>query len=238
MLLYYIRHGDPIYNPDSLTPLGLRQAEAVGKRLAMHGIDEIYSSPSIRAMQTATPLSEMLKKPITKLDWCNESLVWKEFTVTNKDGITDWMFRDKSVKEKFVKKSVLQLGNDWYKDPFFEEKVGDGVVRVNTQLDKFLSEFGYHHDREKGVYRTENPSEKRIAIFAHEGFSKIFFSSILDIPYPIFSIRFNISHSSVTIINFPVLDKNEVIPQVLQYSNDSHLYKEGLPTKYNNGISL
>lgn len=24
MLLFYLRHGDPIYNPDSLTPLGMR----------------------------------------------------------------------------------------------------------------------------------------------------------------------------------------------------------------------
>lgn len=37
MLFYYIRHGDPIYDPDSLTPLGKRQAEALGKRLATHG---------------------------------------------------------------------------------------------------------------------------------------------------------------------------------------------------------
>lgn len=35
MLFFYIRHGDPIYNPDSLTPLGRRQAEALGKRLAV-----------------------------------------------------------------------------------------------------------------------------------------------------------------------------------------------------------
>ena len=46
MLLFYIRHGDPIYNPDSLTPLGHRQAEAVAKRLALYGIDEIYASSS------------------------------------------------------------------------------------------------------------------------------------------------------------------------------------------------
>ena len=31
MKLYLVRHGDPIYNPDSLTPLGERQAEAVSK---------------------------------------------------------------------------------------------------------------------------------------------------------------------------------------------------------------
>ena len=29
MLFYYVRHGDPIYTPDSLTELGHRQAEAV-----------------------------------------------------------------------------------------------------------------------------------------------------------------------------------------------------------------
>ena len=61
MLLYYVRHGDPIYNPDQLTPLGQRQAEAIGKRLAVHGIDKIYSSTSTRAYQTALPLAEMLK---------------------------------------------------------------------------------------------------------------------------------------------------------------------------------
>lgn len=237
MLIYYIRHGDPIYNPDSLTPLGLRQAEAVGKRLALHGIDEIYSSPSIRAMQTATPLSEIINKPITTLDWCNEHLAWEEFTV-NKDGGKNWMFRDANTREKFTEKSILELRNDWYKDPFFDEKVGKGVNRVNTELDKFLASQGYIHDRERGVYRVEKHNEKRIAIFAHQGFSMIFFSSLLDIPYPIFSTRFNISHSCVSVINFSSSNRTEIFPELLQHSNDSHLYKEGLPTKYNNGIYL
>ncbi len=35
MLLFYIQHGDPVYDPDSLTPLGFRQAETVAKRLAL-----------------------------------------------------------------------------------------------------------------------------------------------------------------------------------------------------------
>ena len=53
MLLFYIRHGDPVYDPDSLTPLGARQAEALAKRLARHGLDRIYASSSNRAMLTA-----------------------------------------------------------------------------------------------------------------------------------------------------------------------------------------
>ena len=56
MLIYYIRHGDPVYDPDQLTPLGEQQAAAVANRLALFGVDEIYSSTSNRAIQTAKPL--------------------------------------------------------------------------------------------------------------------------------------------------------------------------------------
>jgi len=67
MILYYVRHGDPTYRPDELTPLGLRQAEAVGRRIAQHGIDRVYSSTSTRAYQTAKPLAEILKKEIVQM---------------------------------------------------------------------------------------------------------------------------------------------------------------------------
>ena len=238
MVIYYIRHGDPIYQPDSLTPLGFRQAEVVAKRLALHGVDEIYSSPSVRAMQTATPLSEILKKPISTLDWCDEALAWEEFTVTRKDGSKNWMFWEDSVRDKFTEKSILDLRNNWYKDPFFDKKVGEGVCRVDTALDEFLKGYGFIHDRERGVYKVEKMSHKRIAIFAHQGFSMIFFSSLLDIPYPVFSTHFDISHSCVSLINFPDSHKDYIVPKMLQHSNDSHLYKESLPTRYNNGFAI
>ena len=60
MLLYYVRHGDPIYEPDSLTELGHKQAAALAKRFSLYGLDEVYSSPSIRARQTAQPTCEAL----------------------------------------------------------------------------------------------------------------------------------------------------------------------------------
>ena len=71
MLLYYVRHGDPIYDPDSLTPLGMEQAAAVARRLAKFGVDEIYSSPSTRAMQTGSYTCEATGKPMQILDFLN-----------------------------------------------------------------------------------------------------------------------------------------------------------------------
>ncbi len=237
MILYYIRHGDPIYNPDSLTELGKRQAEAVAKRLSLHGIDEIYSSTSARAKQTAQPLSEILKLPITELEWCNEGHAWGEFTVKENDGRLNWMFSNDDVRKAFREKEVLALGNEWYKHPFFDKKVGDGVKRINTEIDNFMKSFGYVHDRENGVYKVTQKCEKRIALFAHQGFAMAFFSGLLDIPYPIFSTHFDISHSSMSVIHFSD-NGNETVPKVLELSNDSHLYKEGLPTKYCNSFYI
>ena len=46
MIFFYIRHGDPIYNPDSLTPLGMRQADAIAKRLSLYGKNQEQNKPS------------------------------------------------------------------------------------------------------------------------------------------------------------------------------------------------
>lgn len=67
MLLYIIRHGDPIYAPDSLTPKGHLQAAALAKRLAVHGLDKIFASPLVRAQQTAKPTLRAAGLGIAKL---------------------------------------------------------------------------------------------------------------------------------------------------------------------------
>ena len=79
MLLFYVRHGDPIYNPDSLTDLGHEQAKALAKRLMLFGVDEIYASTSVRATQTAMPTAKLLKKEIHPCDWAQESVAFPGF---------------------------------------------------------------------------------------------------------------------------------------------------------------
>ena len=72
MLFYFIRHGDPIYEPDSLTELGKKQATALAERLFLEDIDEIYCSTSNRAIMTAEPLMKMLNKRDTLFSWAHE----------------------------------------------------------------------------------------------------------------------------------------------------------------------
>ena len=238
MLLYYVRHGDPVYVPDSLTPLGKRQAEAISKRFAVYGLDEIYSSPLIRALETARPTCEVLKKEAVILDWCNEEVAYGYMSVPTENGKGDWCYQDHPTKELFMNADVRALGRKWYTHPAFAEtRFGEGIERMERETDKFLLSLGYRHDRERGGYIAENPNEKRIGLFAHEGIGKLFLSAVLDIPYNEICTKFGMEHTGMTVIKFADVN-GFCIPEVLQLSNDSHLYREGVGTKYNNRIPI
>ena len=234
MILYYVRHGDPIYNPNQLTPLGERQAEAVAKRLAVHGIDKIYSSPSKRARQTAQPLCEITKQEAVILDWTDEDLLYRDLAKLDTDGLRHWCWRHSTCRLDLNREDVRALGRRWYNHPLFENTdFGKGIERMQQEVDAFLSGLGYRHDLENSCYYAEKENDQRIALFAHEGVGAAFLSCLLDIPYPIFATHFDMTHTGVTAIGF-VGQNGIVLPRVMTFSNDSHLYKEGLPTKHQN----
>ena len=237
MLLFFLRHADPIYSPDQLTPLGHRQADALAKRLSAYGLDRIFCSTSNRAVQTAQPTCDLLKMDMTMLDWCNEGHVWNELTAYDEQkGHVTWCFYHQPTVRQMISPEVRALGREWYKHSTFEgTRFGEGMARVQRECDAFMLSLGYRHDYAACAYVAERPSDERVALFAHHGFGVAFLSCLLDIPYPEMALRFDIGHSSMTVVDFTEKE-GLVIPKVLQLSNDSHLWREGLPTKYQNRI--
>ena len=232
MLLYYVRHGDPIYTPDSLTPLGERQAEAIGRRLAQNGVDRVFTSTSTRAKQTAKPLCEMKKLTPVELDFANEGHAWREMTVKLSDGRPCWMYQHKKTCHLMVSPEVFALGQRWFDHPAFAGRGYDGgIARINEGTDALLASLGYEHDREKRMYRAVRPSAEKVALFAHEGFGSLFLPSLLDIPYPQFAPYYTMMHTGLTVIDFPD-EEGFVIPHIRTLSNDGHLYEDRLPYLY------
>jgi 2,3-bisphosphoglycerate-dependent phosphoglycerate mutase len=94
VLLFLIRHGESLYNIEGriqgqsdveLSPLGLRQADAIAEFLAGASIDAVYSSPLRRAMQTAQPVAAPLGLSVQADDRLKElnagvfqGLLWNE----------------------------------------------------------------------------------------------------------------------------------------------------------------
>ena len=238
MLLFYIRHGDPIYNPDSLTPRGQRQAEALAKRFGVYGLDRIFTSDSTRAVLTAKPTCELLGLPHTECPWANEGRAWDNMCVIYESGHREYVFEDPAMRELFVSNEMVALGYDWgTHEAFRDSTIPTCVAAVQQDTDAFLASLGYRRDPARHVYIAENPTEERVALFAHQAIGTAILSGILDMPYPQYCTRFDMGHTGVTAIEFR--EKNGiVIPRVLQLSNDSHLYREGLPTVYQNRLPL
>lgn len=240
MLLFYIRHGDPIYDPDQLTPLGKRQAESVAKRLALFGIDNVFSSDSIRAQETAQPTCELLGLEKTILPEFHESLAFADLSVCREEsGKKVWPWSHPEVRRLFLSREVRSLGDRFYEHPALRryKDFGAALERMNKATDDFLSSLGYHHDPEAGRYTvtSENPNE-RIALFAHEGVAKLMLSRILDIPFPLYAINFEMEHSGMTVIEFRTWKDGTTSARVLTLSNDSHLYRDGLPLDYKHSV--
>lgn len=236
MLLYVIRHGDPIYSPDSLTPKGRRQAEAVAKRLAVHGLDQIFCSPLGRAQETAKPTAELLGLDIQTEPWTSENLVWHEFTYMDSNGRKRWLFSMPNYKFK-TEQNRFRNGDwrecDCLQNLFDAEHCYDRLI---PESDAFLSKLGY--EREGSIYKILRPSNERIALFCHEGFTMCWFPHLLGIPPHLFWSNFSLSHSGVNIIEFENYESGFTAPRCLCWSDLSHIYAERLPLQHKNKIEI
>ena len=235
MLLYIIRHGDPIYHPDSLTPRGQLQAQALAKRLARYGVDELYASPLIRAQQTAAPTAVLLNQPVEILDWTSEAAAWDDFSV-EENGRRCWIFHS-SRRVRLREATIRARGLRWYEDPLFADTRAEaGYHRILDASDAFLAAHGYDHDRLNCRYIARTPNDRRVAVFCHQGFGLSWLGAMLDIPLPVTWANMDFGHTGMTVVEFRADDAGLCVPKLLTLSNDAHLYAEGLPTMYQNRI--
>ena len=234
MLLYIVRHGDPIYEPDSLTELGKLQEKALVKRFSVYGLDRVYTSPLERAKMTAAPTCEALGITPEVLDWTSENLTFDDFSVPCPGGGRTWSFG--SVRNTVYKNSESDwLGEKWYEAfPFCNCNAKAGFERIQRGSDAFLSSLGY--TRDGMIYRIDRPSEEKVAVFCHYGTGTTWIAHLLGLTPPAVWSTFLINHSSLTVFRFPNDKEGFISPMCLALSDCSHLYEAGLPMKYENWI--
>ena len=234
MLLYIIRHGDPDYKNDCLTAKGKREAEAVARRMCQVRPDKIYTSPMGRAIETAMPTCELLRKDYEILEWARE---------VEDDRLTE--FPDG------VKKSVTYVPNFYYRteknlnlgvneafnaDGFSTSNMKNAYDIITNGGRELLKKHGYVE--ENGIYRIENPSEEKIALFCHSCMGRTLISHLLHIPIHIMWSSFSYSFTGVTVIHFQNHKEGFTAPQCLSYCDLGHLYEDRQGLCYDNRVDI
>lgn len=129
MDLYIIRHGESQGNigldmeDPKLTELGKKQADLLALRLRNIKFDAILSSPLERAIQTATPLSELQNTPITIMD-----NLYEVGTFGN-ESLEDVQIRAKNVvaeiREKYGdKENIIAFAHGTFNNHFIKAACG------------------------------------------------------------------------------------------------------------------
>lgn len=234
MLLYIVRHGDPIYETDSLTDRGKFQAEAVGKRMFDAKIDKIFSSPMGRAKETAEPACRLLGLEKNIEEWTHE---------IGDEKLTP--FPDGKMKSITLVQNTYYLENGNIDLPYDRTYECSGINQSNMEsavkyIEKngkeFLERLGYRE--ENGVYRILRNNEEKVALFCHAAFSRAWLSVLLHIPLHIMWSSFQYTHTGVTVVEFQNNENGITAPRCLCYSDVSHLYASGLDLLYDNRVEI
>ena len=231
MHLVFIRHGEPDYSVDSLTPAGFREAEALAARVAgwKGRVTACYRSPLGRAQRTSEPSLAALGMEAETLPWM------AEFTVRHHDRpdgsrhcvtwdlLPAWRSRQPKLAEP----------EGWVRAEPYPASIADEVVprweEVKTGVDAVLARHGYV--REGGVYRVapDVPRDGCLLFFCHHGLACVSIGHILGIAPPQLLDGFFLPPASVTVLYSEEREPGIAAFRCQCMGDTSHLREAGLP---------
>ncbi len=224
MRLYIIRHADPDYSIDSLTPAGHLEAAALADRLAVLGLDEIYSSPLGRAKATARYTCDLLGMEPVVLEWTRELARW-HVDVTDVHGPATCAWDCHAHDVRAIQPPMTT--GDWHqRSPFDNPLFLEGYRKIRQESDRWLEGKGYR--RLNGSYEVTQSSRRKIAVFCHGGFGLTWLAHLLEIPLPLMWAGFFLYPSSVTTILFDERPAGFATPRCVGMADVSHLFAKGL----------
>lgn len=196
MRILFVRHGEPDYARDCLTPLGEEQAGAAAARLRDEGIEAIYTSPMGRARQTAEETAKILGLEPIVLDFMHE-IHWgsADGTPVFADG-HPWHIADEMASQGW---DLTDRG--WKSHPFFvHNRAVAEVEKVERGIDGWLASLGY--EREGAYYRCvrEDEEQHTVALFSHGGSSSAAMGRILNLPFPYMCAVLHLPFTGITVI--------------------------------------
>lgn len=236
MRLFFIRHGDPDYENDTLTQKGIREAECLSNYIHNLGIDKAYQSPLGRARKTAEYSLEKLGMEADTLDWLKEfpALYDPNLLPDANDAYRTELTKD-SESGSYNKRIVWDIlpsyfavhpelfGRDSWRNCRLVENSNMIEVydRVRKSFLELLAEYGY--EKSGDVFRVEKGNDKKLAFFCHFGITSVLMSVLFNIS-PFVPLQFMaMAPTSVTEIVTEERENKIAIFRALRIGDITHL---------------
>lgn len=221
MKILIVRHADPDYSIDSLTPTGWREAELLSDRLTKLEVKDFYVSPLGRAKATASLTLKKLGREATEHQWLREFAPRIHRPDREEPIIAwDWLPADwTAVPEHFDREAWCRT------DIMCEAGVDLEYQWVITGLDELLAHHGYQ--REKGYYRVTAANRDTIVLFCHFGVECVLLSRLLNISPMQLWHGACAAPSSVTTVVTEERRQGIASFRMISFGDTAHLYAAG-----------
>jgi probable phosphoglycerate mutase len=221
MKLLIIRHADPDYSIDSLTPTGWKEAELLSHRISKLDVKAFYTSPLGRAKDTASLSLQKMNREATVCPWLREF----DRAISRPDADKriipwDWLPADWTAVPEHFDRDL------WHTTDIMQ----DGHVKeeydwVTSELDKLLATHGY--ERNGNYYNAINANNDTIVFFCHFGLECVLLSHLLNISPMQLWHGTCAAPSSVTTLVTEERRKGVAYFRMSSFGDISHLYAGG-----------
>lgn len=223
MRILLIRHAEPDYSIDSLTPKGRVEAELLSRRLIRYNILDFYVSPLGRARDTAAYTLEKLHREAEVLPWLQEFRGRFPDPETGRMRIA-WDLMPRVWSDY---PGVFDI-RTWVDNPVYDHGNVREIWRETTEgADALMARYGFRKDGP--VWRGKKNAENTIALFCHFGISMAFLAYLMDISPMILWHRTLTFPSSVTEVVTEERVPGEVSFRMTRLGDISHLETSGEP---------
>lgn len=227
MKLIIIRHGDPIYETDSLTEKGQKEALLVADRMRKENISAVYCSPLGRARLTAKPTLDGISVKAEYVEWLQEFDYSKIDLPYLNEKHHCW-----DIMPDFISENPdIYLTDKWKNVDFIKcNDIAKYYDKVCADFDSMLAKHGY--TRNGCCYKAERPNHDTVVLFCHFGVTAVLVSHLLSCsPYSILQNCVTLP-TSVTTFFTEERNKGTAIFRCCGFGDISHLYAANEPAAF------
>lgn len=221
MKLLIVRHGDPDYSIDSLTPTGWKEAELLSHRLKQLDVKAFYCSPMGRAKDTASFTLKAMNRTAEEKIWLREFTVrMRKPNETRYTPLWDWL------PEIWTGEPLFYDADNWFRSELYAGLPVEEEYRwVTGSFDELLASHGYVRDGQ--TYKAVQPNEDTIVFFCHFGLQCVLLSHLLHVSPVLLWHGTCAAPTGVTTLNTEERREGIVHFRMSAFGDISHLYTAG-----------